>query len=812
MKISRSEPNFSRCKQIVLPALFLVALHATAANEVFQSVRSFGQIGPGSPLLQGLDGYLYGTSASDGPNGAGTVFRLATNGTLSLLYAFTGGEDGGNPFLSGLVQSADGNFYGIAGGELGSGAGTVFRLTTNGTLTTLHSFSGLDDGSDPVGLLQARDGNLYGETRADGIHRCGTIFRITTNGILTTLYSFAGQPNAGFPHGGLLEAGDGNLYGTTTYGGAADFGAIFRISAGGRFTPIYSFNGLNDGRNPWAALIQASDGNLYGTTVHGGTGTNDFGTLYRITPDGTFSRLHVFTGGNGGANPYGRLVQAGNGNFYGTTFNGGPRNYGTVFRLATNGSFVVLHYFTYADGAGPLVGLVLAADGNLYGTTAFGGSAGNGTAYRITPNGAFSLLRSFPAGYTGVKPLVELATANDGSLYGVTSQGGSSNLGTIFGIGTDGAFTSLHSFSAGTDDGQTPSSLVAASDGNLYGTTESGGTYDAGTVFRITPDGVFTLLHSFTAGNDGAHPWSGLVQARDGRLYGTTGDAGANGSGTAFRITLNGDLTAFSSFAANIGGGPRARLIQASDGAFYGTSTSGGTSGGGTVYRLTTNGVLTILRSFAQGPNGYYLTAPVLQASDGHLYGMTDFGGTAGLGTLFRLTRNGAFTLLHTFNGADGDRPSGGLVQANDGYLYGTTSGNPFMGRYGSVFRIATNGQFTVLSSFTGGSDGGQPSGLVQAGDGNLYGTTYLGGVRLYGTVFRILIAPATFRPPLFSEGNCLFGFQTVIRRRYTVEQRPDLSSANWSIYTTVNGNGSLFQFVIPTDYYPEQYFRVMVR
>lgn len=811
MRTCISQANITR--QILFPALLLllIVIRSSAGDSLFQSTRSFGQLGPTSFLTVGRDNSLYGTSASDSANGAGTVFRIATNGTLTVIHSFTGGEDGATP-INGVVQAADGYLYGTTTGELGSGAGTVFRLSPSGTLTTLYSFSGLEDGTEPVGLMQARDGNLYGMTLRNG-NGYGTIFRITTNGTLTTLYSFGGQFDGGYPHDTLLETSDGALLGTIGFGGTAGgWGAVFRITLNGRFSLLYSFNGTNDGQTPWAGLIQASDGNFYGTTLYGGTGTNNSGTIYRVTPDGIFTRLHSFTGGVGGRNPFSRLVQATNGSFYGTTYNGGSRDYGTVFRLATNGSFVVLHYFTYADGAGPFGGLTLASDGNLYGTTAFGGSAGNGTAYRITPNGGFALLRSFPAGYTGVKPTGALAAANDGRLYGVTSQGGASNLGTIFGIGTGGSFTSVHSFSTRTNDGQSPNSLVAASDGNLYGTTESGGAYDAGTVFRVTPDGVFTLLHSFTAGSDGAHPWSGLVQARDGRLYGTTGDAGANGSGTAFRVTLNGDLTVFYSFAANIGGGPRARLIQASDGAFYGTSIGGGTSGGGAVYRLTTNGVLTVLRSFAQGTNGYYLTAPLLQASDGHLYGMTDFGGAAGLGTIFRLTRNGAFTLLYSFSGFDGDRPAGGLVQASDGYLYGTTSGNLFMGRYGNVFRIATNGQFTVLFSFTGGDDGGEPSGLVQADDGNLYGTTYLGGVRSYGTVFRILIAPATFRPPLFSEGNCLFGFQTVVRRRYTVEQRPDLSTANWSIYTTVNGNGSLFQFVVPTDYYPEQYFRVSVR
>ena len=799
-------------KAILLAGLVLAAGRSPASGQGFQTLRSFGQLGPSSTLVVGRDGYLYGTSGSDGTKGAGTVFRITTNGLLTILHSFTGGEDGANP-LVGLLQGASGEFYGTTSDELGSGAGSVFRMAPNGTLSTVYRFTGLEDGSDPICLLQARDGNLYGTTLNDGVYRCGTIFRLTTNGTLATLYSFSGQADGAHPVGGLIQAGDGFLYGTTTDGGNGNSGTVFRIGTHGGFTTTYRFNGTNDGRNPWAGLIQGRDGNLYGTTFSGGVGTADNGTVFRITLDGVFKRLHAFAGGNNGRYPYAGLVQADNGVLYGTSLGGGTGDYGTVFRLDTNGVFAVLHSFTYNDGARPVGGLVQAGDGNCYGTTRFGGAGGNGTAYRLTLNGAFSLLRSFPAGYSGISPLVGLAPASDGRLYGTTLQGGPVNQGTIFGIGTDGAFTSLHAFTSGINDGRSPrASLVEARDGNLYGTTEAGGTNDAGTVFRVTPRGVFTLLHSFTGGNDGAHLWSGLLQGRDGRLYGTTGDGGANGNGIAFRMTLNGDLTPFYSFAANVGGGPRARLIQASDGAFYGTSSGGGASGQGTVYRLTTNGSLTVLHSFTSGPNGYYLTAPLIQASDGHLYGTTDFGGTSDLGTVFRLTLTGAFTRLYSFSGFDGDRPSGGLVQASDGYFYGTTSGNHFMGRYGTVYRIATNGMFNSIYSFTGGDDGQEPAGLVQAADGNLYGTTYSGGILSSGTVFRVLIAPPVLQSPLFADGQCVFNLQTLVRHRYTIEQREDLSTTIWSTYITFNGNGSLVQFAVPVDYYPEQYFRVGIR
>jgi uncharacterized repeat protein (TIGR03803 family) len=640
-----------RWMPIALGAFLLVASHTVGAEVIFQTMRSFGSLGVGEPLLRASNGDLYGTTASGGANASGTIFRITTNGLLTTVYSFSGGDDGSYP--SGLIQAEEGNFYGTTREELGSNAGTVFRMTPDGTLTTLYSFTGLADGSDPNPLVKAGDGNLYGTTLAGGASNGGTIFRISTNGILSILYSFTGQGDGGQPAGGgLLQARDGNLYGTTISGGTSNFGTLFRLTTDGTLTTLHRFNGTSDGANPWAALVQASDGDLYGTTTKGGTSANDYGTVFRITTDGVFTRLHAFTGGNGGQNPYGRLAQASNGNLYGTTQSGGAGGYGTIFRITTNGAFTPYHSFNWTDGSGPFGGLILADDGKLYGATVNGGAFGSGTVFRITPNGAFTLLRSLPAAYTGMTPASGLAATGDGRLYGTTLQGGASNRGTIFGIATDGAFTPLHSFAGGAADGESPGGeLLRASDGNLYGTTESGGSSDAGTVFRITSEGTFTLLHSFRGGSDGAHVWSGLVQGRDGRLYGTTGDGGSKGSGTAFRVTLDGVLTTFYSFTTSVGGGPRARLFQANDGAFYGTSSAGGAHGQGTVYRLTTNGLLTLLHSFSDDTNGCYPTTPLVQASDGPLYGTTDFGGAGGDGTVFRITTNGTFKTIHAFNG-----------------------------------------------------------------------------------------------------------------------------------------------------------------
>jgi len=365
--------------------------------------------------------------------------------------------------------------------------------------------------------------------------------------VLTTLHSFAGSDGAN-PTARLVQASDGNLYGTTIEGGANNYGAVYKTTPGGTLTTLYSFAG-SDGDNPWAGLVQAIDGNFYGTTAEGGTNNcvpyYGCGTVFKITSSGTLTTLHSFAGSDG-ANPYAGLVQASDGNFYGTTENGGANNCapyygcGTVFKITSSGALTTLHSFARSDGAYPGAGLVQASDGNFYGTTYVGGTNNYGTVFKITPTGTLTTLHSFN--------------------------------------GTDGGFVSA--------------GLTAASDGNFYGTTENGGANNYGTVFKITPQGTLTTLHSFD-GSDGANPADGLLQASDGNFYGATSYGGASndcygGCGTVFKITSSGTLTTLHSFAGSDGANPPARLVQASDGNLYGTTYVGGADGRGTVFRLVT--------------------------------------------------------------------------------------------------------------------------------------------------------------------------------------------------------------------------------
>jgi uncharacterized repeat protein (TIGR03803 family) len=364
------------------------------------------------------------------------------------------------------------------------------------------------------------------------------------------LYSFTGGGDGSNPNAGLVQASDGNLYGTTYNGGTIGVGTVFRITTNGALTSLYSFSGNvyggTDGGNPYyGSLVQASDGNLYGTTEEGGT--NGDGTVFQITTNGAEAVLYSFTGGNDGRYAFGGLVQASDGNLYGTTGNGGTNGYGTVFRMTINGALTSLYSFTGGnDGGNPLAGLVQASDGNLYGTTAYDNTLG--TVFRITTNGALTTLHFFYGGSDGGYPQAGLVQASDGNLYGTTEFGGVANWyagsgGTVFRITTNGALTSLYSFTGGNDGGNPLAGLVQASDGNLYGTTFYGGNtnlngYGYGTVFRITTNGVETVLYSFTGEGDGGNPVAGLVQASDGKLYGTTEYGGTNGYGTIFALLV----------------------------------------------------------------------------------------------------------------------------------------------------------------------------------------------------------------------------------------------------------------------------------
>ncbi len=416
--------------------LFCVVVTVTSGAQSFTNLVNFNSTDGRSPqgsLVQGLDGNLYGTTAGGGPNDSGTVFKVTPAGQLTTLYNFCSQKncaDGSFPG-GGLILATDGEFYGTtaAGGAncpSSDVCGTVFKITAAGQLTSLYTFcsqTNCADGQFPLaGLIQAADGNFYGTTAAGAINcysnfydgGCGTAFKITPTGRLTTLYTFCSRTDCsdgGSPTAGVVQANDGNFYGTTPYAGNFSqcysysnpygCGTVFRITSAGELTTLYRFCSLilcGDGFQPWAGLLFANNGELYGTTLMGGA-ADGVGTVFRITAKGKLATVHRFQGTDG-ANAQGGMIQATDGNLYGTTVSGGSAGSGTIFEITPDGSLTTLYSFCSQTGctdfAGPVAGLAQGTDGNFYGTTVGGGDPnceapyGCGTVFTLSAGlGAF---------------------------------------------------------------------------------------------------------------------------------------------------------------------------------------------------------------------------------------------------------------------------------------------------------------------------------------------------------------------------------------------------------------------------------------
>jgi uncharacterized repeat protein (TIGR03803 family) len=361
-----------------------------------------------------------------------------------VLYSFSDGADGGHP--NALLGDAAGNFYGTTdtGGNLSCnppyGCGVVFKLAADGTQTVIHSFNG-GDGRGPTGLVQdPATGDFYGVTFYDGGGGAGVIFKLTPEGTEAVLHNFSGGDGGGGPSG-LIRDSAGNLYGTTFYGGPRDFGVVYELTADGTFSILHSFGG-RDGRRPGSQLIRDKRGNLYGTTQEGG-GENCWdvggcGALFKLAPDSTYTVLHAFKGGKGGKLPS-RIARDEAGNIYGTTYYGGERGCrcGLLYKWAPDGAFAVLDVFHGSDGAHPHH-LVRTPAGKIYGSTIGGGDAGCGddgcgTIFRVMPDGALTILYRFTGGEKdGAYPLRLLIEDKDRNVYGVTAGGGAQGVGTVF--------------------------------------------------------------------------------------------------------------------------------------------------------------------------------------------------------------------------------------------------------------------------------------------------------------------------------------------------------------------------------------------
>jgi uncharacterized repeat protein (TIGR03803 family) len=731
----------------VLSLLVSANLSQGAAPGTYEILTLGGTNGPGvrpySGVVLGRDGNYYGTTSQGGAYGGGAVFKLTSDGVLTTLVSFN--YDDGNP-RAGLIVGTDGNFYGTTQGNplLGEGNAhsTIFRLNLAGKLTTLASFP---DGDGvpivaPQKLLQGTDGNFYGTTQGGGSQQKGSVFRMTIDGAVTPLVSFTGA-NGMSPSAGLVEGGDGNFYGTTFFGGANNSdGTVFRVTPGGMLTTLASFGPGDAGLFPAAELTRGPDGNLYGVTSGGGK--NFGGAVFKVTPDGTVTAVVALPSSNT-LSP-GPLVLGDDGNFYGTTVD----NY---YRVSLAGELSVLADFNSTfDGRlaeGPLLKI---GNGQFLGTTYGGGSTGLndlGTIQRLTEQGTVTPVTFFPpllgGGFNS-----ELSEGSGGRLYGTFADDGNRKPGA-FNLTTSGTVTVLRSFRTSKPVGSS-SRLVQTQNGDLYGTIQNGGVLSppsagrtpSGFIYRIKADGSIATVYQFVASTDlstdahGTFPVGGLTLGPESELYGTTSGGGANGRGTFFKVDATGTLTTLASFDSSTGFGPTGDLIF-TGGSFYGLTSFGGDNNTGTFFTATSGGAITAIASL---PANGKATGRLILARNGNFYGATFAGGANNLGSIFRITKTGAVSTFASFDSNTGSGPRG-VIEAIDGNFYGvTTSGT--VDQAGSIFRIDSNGAVAALFHFNKAQGLSPFANLIQASDGNLYGTTAGGGPSRNGVVYRLTILP----------------------------------------------------------------------
>ena len=731
-----------------------------------------------------------------------TVTTVTAPGvTLSTLYSFSGGNDGGNP--NGLVETADGNFFGTTQNGGMNSYGVIFQMTPDSTVSVLHSFTGGNDGGQPQdALIQGPDGSFYGTTFDGGLFDNGTVFNVTSNGFPTTLFPF-NITNGDLPFAGLTRGADGNYYGTTYQGGSSGFGTVYKMTPAAQLTTLYSFTGGGDGGFVHGGLTQGDDSSFYGTTFAGGT--FNAGTVFNITTNGQLTTLYTFTGTNG-ALPYAGLLKDENGTFYGVASRGGSSNAGTIFKRANGGKLTNIYSFTGGiDGGQPVGGLIQGADGNLYGTTAYGGSYGDGTVFRVASDGTFTNLLQFD-GYNGANPSAALTTGADGNLYGTTQNGGQGGAGTIFSLGLPGGLQittqpadqtvfsgATAVFSVVTLGGEPMTFRWAINGTNL---TDGGNISGSGsrvlTVSNASPTNV--AYYSVTIHNSSGTVFSDsafleVVVAPPIITSQPTNQTVSPGATATFSVAAIGSqpLTyqwRISPTNLNLGGGilgfnpvnlvdggnisgsttgtlTIANAIEANNGVYSVVVSNPVTSVTSAFVSLNVIPVsapgtqLATLHSFLGGMDGSKPSALTL-GTDGNIYGTTEFGGANHAGSVFMITTSGVVTNLVSFDGTTtGFGPMGGLAQGPDGNFYGTTQfgGTNDSGKVSMMTpaqtRYSMNGGGLIVSyltstlsnlySFTGGSDGDTPvAPLIRGADGYLYGSTQFGGDSGLGNVFKI--------------------------------------------------------------------------
>jgi uncharacterized repeat protein (TIGR03803 family) len=710
---------------------------------------------------------LWGMTSQEGQYHAGVIFSTDGSGNNEIVQHNFFQVEGAYPRYTNMTLASNGKLYGLTAQGGVNNLGVLFQFDpTDSSYTKKFDFDGALNGSNPHGsLIQATDGNLYGMTYDGGTNAKGVLFRFDPiSSTFTKLLDFAGTINGSNPHGSLIQATDGKLYGMTYGGGTGGGGVLFQFDPSTFvFVKKVDFAGSTNGSFPYGSLVQAADGKLYGMTEQGGV--NNLGVLFQFDPvTSIYVKKRDFAVGVNGGYPYGSLMQATDGNLYGMTSIGGTAGGGVVFQYNTASSLytVVLNFGGAISGKTPYGSLMQASDGKFYGLTKQGGANNLGVLFQfdvatLTYVNEFD----FDGMANGKNPYGSLVQALDGKIYGLIEHGGVNDFGVLFQFDpVTSTFAKMHNI-GGEINGSYPfGSLMYASDGKLYGMTAHGGINDDGVIFQFDPlTSTYTKKFDFDDSVSGKQPDGALMEASDGKFYGMTVLGGVNNMGVLFQFDpVTSTYVKKLDFDGTImGRNPEGALIEATDGKLYGVTAQGGINSNGVLFQFDqANSVYTKKIDFSSFSTGSFPLGSLLQATDGNLYGLTSYGGIHGNGVLFEFDFvTTAFTkkvdLDYTPKGGD---PEGSLIQATDGMIYGLTREGGANGM-GVLFQYdLANSIYTREFDFDGATNGSTPRGsLLQAANGNLYGLSWDGGANNFGVIFQFDPVSMTFTKTLDFNG-----------------------------------------------------------
>ena len=738
-------------------------LKAAPALEVLANLDSPPKSPSKGALALAPDGYLYGVTSAGG--GKGTIYKVRPDGSDWLkVHDFSSAD--GYSVPEELVSDGTGMLWGVATTGGTHSAGGIFRFNTatnvGGLIHSLNNGASAFEGSDPTGRLFYDGSGLMWGTASRGGDGYGTLFSIN---ITTTDFTRVLKIPSGFGYapGGLTMDGSGRFWGTLTSGGASNAGQLFRWSSFGGFASVFDFTGTTGSRKGSSGRPCYFDGavTMWGVTAAGGTSNN--GTIFKInTSTNAFVTVVEFTGTSGankGSSPWGSLVSDGSGYLWGTTLTGGAGDQGTVFKIDQS-TGVMTTVFEYGNtsladpGSSPIAGLFSDGTGSLWGTTNQGGIARNGTVFKIASStGTLTKLTEFTggglSGHLGYAPANSLAGDGAGFVWGTTEKGGIFTYGTVFKMQQwTNALTSVVEFTGNgaTNRGATPKcALVADGLGYMWGSTYAGGQNGLGTIFKINVStGVLTTMLDFS--NDGSTDWganpvAGMIRDSAGVLWGTTEHGGSTNNGTVFKINpTTGLLTTIRHFT-DVGANPVAPLAIDASGNLWGTTVGGGTNGAGTLFRISPSGTVLSQTSFPgtdiyRGYGGVVINGSSIWGT------MATSPQDFSRGQIFYFdTTSDTLSIIASSN----DFWRAGLVRHNSTYWGTSTSG----GIYNFNGSTATPYiQFTNTASLANGTHlfASSPGigALKDAGDGNLYGTTQAGGLGGGGVLYRMRFGPTT--------------------------------------------------------------------